>query len=105
MGSAPNRINDRGQIVGSYSTITTGNHAFPTRGYLWDRGEVTLIDVPGALHTAANDIDNQGQIVGYYVDAEGIGHGFLRDRSGTFTTIDIPGAIATAIRASTNAAR
>ena len=27
-----------------------------------------------------------------------MGHGFLRDRSGTFTTIDIPGATVTAIR-------
>jgi uncharacterized membrane protein len=98
LGSAPNRINDRGQIVGSYSTLTNKNHAFPARGYLWDRGEVTLIDVPGAQHTSPNDIDNQGQIVGYYVDTEGIGHGFLRDHSGTFTTIDIPGAIVTAIR-------
>ena len=32
-------------------------------------------------------------------DASGGIHGFLRDASGTFTTIDVPGAIVTSIKA------
>jgi probable HAF family extracellular repeat protein len=97
LGSQAARINDRGQIVGNYSTLTKSNHFFPSRGYVWDRGDVTLIDVPGAQSTTANDIDNQGQIVGVYFDAAGVFHSFLRDPSGNFTTVDIPGAVVTAV--------
>jgi hypothetical protein len=60
---------------------------------------VTPIDVPGALHTQAVDIDNHGRIAGEYQDAAGIFHGFARDLSGTFTTVDVPGASATSITA------
>ncbi|MFL5265025.1 MAG: hypothetical protein ACJ8AH_00290 [Stellaceae bacterium] len=60
---------------------------------------MTPIDVPGALHTQAVDIDNHGRIAGEYQDAAGIFHGFARDLSGTFTTVDVPGASATSITA------
>jgi probable HAF family extracellular repeat protein len=97
LASGAIKINDRGQMVGTYSTLTNKNHAFPTRGFLLDRGVITLVDVPGAQHTVPYDIDNRERIVGHYVDADGIGHGFLRDRHGNFTTIDPPGAILTEI--------
>lgn len=53
-------------------------------------GDITLIDVPGATVTAAHGINNRGQIAGFYVDAGGTLHGFLRSR-GSFRTIDVPG--------------
>ena len=34
-----------------------------------------------------------------YLDGAGMGHGFLRDASGAFTTIDVPSATLTAITA------
>ena len=34
-------------------------------------------------------------ITGFYSDASGVGHGFLRSRLGTFKTFDVPGAITT----------
>jgi probable HAF family extracellular repeat protein len=37
-------------------------------------------------------INPQGQIVGYYNDADGRAHGFLLS-GGSFSTIDVPGAI------------
>jgi probable HAF family extracellular repeat protein len=40
-------------------------------------GEYTTLDFPGAMNTVANGINNLGQIVGYYVDANGNEHGFL----------------------------
>ena len=47
-------------------------------------------------------LNDRGQVVGTYVDADGRGHGFLLDRGhgarrdkGVFTTIDPPGALAT----------
>ena len=34
-------------------------------------------------------------ITGYYADANGVGHGFLRTHDGSFTTFDAPGAAGT----------
>ena len=33
-----------------------------------------------------------GTIMGNYLDADNLSHGFLRNRDGTFTTFDAPGA-------------
>src|SRR4051794_16662368 len=51
------------------------------------------IDLPGAFFTHASDINNAGQIVGFFSDSTG-GHGFL-DTGGSFTLIDVPGAVQT----------
>ena len=47
------------------------------------KGEITTIDVPGAgagagQGTFAVSINPAGAITGYYVDANNVGHGFLR---------------------------
>ena len=59
---------------------------------LLDKGVYTPFDFPGALITSAFDINNRGQITGYYFDAERKAHGYVRDRNGDYTTIDVPGA-------------
>ena len=82
--TSPLRINDPGQIVGSY--IAGGI----TQGFRLDAGVVTTINVPGATSTIAEGINASGQIVGTYI-AGGIEHGFLLD-SGVFTTLEPPGA-------------
>ena len=57
------------------------------------RATIITFDVPGASQvTQAFGINPAGTIVGYYVDASDVGHGFLRAKDGTFTTIDAPGA-------------
>ena len=58
---------------------------------------LTTFDAPGAgtasgQGTFANDINPEGAITGYYLDASGVFHGFLRAKHGTFTTFDAPGA-------------
>ena len=63
-------INPSGQIVGVY-VDSTGE-----RGFLYDRGVFTLIDVPGAAATLAYGINPSGQIAGSYIDSTGT-HGFL----------------------------
>jgi uncharacterized membrane protein len=98
LASGPGAINDRGQVVGTYSTLTRLNHAFPVRGYLWHRGELTLVDFPDAVNTVPNDIDNSGRIVGEYVDQAGVGHGFVREADGRFSTLDVPGAVSSSIQ-------
>src|SRR5262249_55718642 len=53
-------------------------------------GVITRIDDPNAgAYTVANYINNEGQIAGYYKDANNISHGFLYDH-GTFTDIVDP---------------
>ncbi|MBE7414454.1 MAG: hypothetical protein HS130_04155 [Deltaproteobacteria bacterium] len=52
--------------------------------------EFTTIEVPGALWTSANGINNLGHIVGTYSDGTG-SHGFLYDGTG-YLTIDYPGS-------------
>jgi hypothetical protein len=53
---------------------------------------IVTIDPPGSTLTQAFGINNLGAIVGQYVDASALKHGFLRAPDGTFTTIDAPGA-------------
>ncbi len=86
-------MNERNQIVGYYS----GLNLFPSRfnhGFILDHGVVTTLDDPNAVSmggTEAADINNKSQIVGGYVDRQGLGHGFLLQK-GVYTNIDDPNA-------------
>lgn len=55
-----------------------------------------VISYPGATLTAAEDINNDGTIVGFY-DLSGTTHGFELS-NGIFSTIDYPGATATFVK-------
>jgi probable HAF family extracellular repeat protein len=65
-------------------------------GFLLERGQMTVIEHPdapedpSATNTAASDLNDRGQIVGYYTDANGTYHGYRYDK-GRFTRIDPPG--------------
>ena len=48
------------------------------------------IAFPGAVTTYADFVNAAGAVVGSYVDADGMPHGFIRNPDGSFTTIDIP---------------
>ncbi len=86
-------INDPGEIVGTYTPDaatyppSTDYHAFFAKN-----GVVTVFDPPGAASSSAVDINNAGQIVGYYTDASGQSHAFL-DENGTFTSFAPPDAV------------
>jgi probable HAF family extracellular repeat protein len=66
----------------------------PSPGFLLDRGRYIKIAFPGALTTSANGINNRGEVVGEYRDANGRIHGYVWQR-GRFQTVDAPGAAAT----------
>lgn len=70
-GTDVNGINDFGEIVGTYYDAT-GYH-----GFLYAGGSFTTIDVPGWYIGGAYGISNSGSIVGYYVDANQVRHGFI----------------------------
>ena len=79
--------NGHSQAVGTFFN-ETGAHAF-----LYDNGEFSEIPIEGALFSFAFDINDRGDIVGYYVNEDYEGLGFLIDRHGDFTEITIPEAI------------
>jgi probable HAF family extracellular repeat protein len=59
-----------------------------------DQFKFFAITPPGSTFTQAFGINDAGQIVGDYNDADGVEHGFL-DADGSFINIDEPGASAT----------
>ena len=53
----------------------------------------TIFDVPGATMTQPFGVNDNGVVVGAFTDAPlNLNHGFVRDPSGSFTTVDVPGA-------------
>ncbi len=49
-----------------------------------------IITFPGAINTYGDFVNAAGAVVGSYVNADGIPHGFIRHPDGSFTTIDLP---------------
>jgi hypothetical protein len=75
--------------AGASAAGSSAQIQFP--GFLLDRGRYTAFEVAGAVtQTFPIGINDRGQIVGYYDDADGL-HGFLRQKDGRFRTIDFPG--------------
>src|SRR5262249_43051233 len=56
----------------------------------------TLANVPGADATNATGTNPEGDIAGLHISGGGQ-HGFLRSRSGVFSSIDVPGATLTQV--------
>jgi uncharacterized membrane protein len=77
--TGPRWINERGDIVGFFAYVNTADDCFappPLHGFLLRQGKYTAIDVPGSTSTAALAINDDGEIVGWYVDKNGNTHGF-----------------------------
>ena len=98
-----NAINNTGTIAGKYRIeVEVGTNAVQDfdHGLLIDGGVFTVVDVPGALNTELNGINDALDIVGYYsvLTNSWPGYrirGFLKQGS-VFTAIDFPGALFTA---------
>jgi uncharacterized membrane protein len=89
----PLALNNRGQVVGSYTDAGAPPDRFApnTRhGFRWDRGRITRLDVPRSVATAGFGINDEGRVTGAYADAAGRNHGFVLHR-GRYRTIDAPG--------------
>jgi probable HAF family extracellular repeat protein len=96
MGTYAIKINNVGQIVGTFNTTSRTVTALGGQGYLLDRGRFISIAPPGAMFSQALGINNLGQVVGEYLDSDGVNHGFLWHR-GRFTTIDVPRSAGTSV--------
>ena len=95
-GTLPMSINVGGDITGFYVDANDVRHGFLRAAAT---GTITApIDAPGAGTTAIQgtvplSIDAAGDITGFYEDANGTFHGFVRTANGTITApIDAPGA-------------
>ena len=96
---APFGVNEGGQISGVYTDAAHADHGFVLSGGSFTSFDHPQADGSRAFAVAGTDgagINNGGQVAGGYAKA-GVLHGFVRDASGTFTTIDLPGHLHTGI--------
>ncbi len=93
-------INDEGMAVGNAFESGTATYPslVPSVAWIWDPASLSysFFTVTGAAEysTAPNDINDNGQVAGWFEDANNNYHGFLKEY-GTFTVIDVPGAAVT----------
>ena len=84
-------VNDLGQAVGAFSDETGITHSFIRDKH----GNFTMLpDVTGAVLTEAASINNRGDIVGFYRDANFVPHGFIL-QNGVYTSYDYAGSTRT----------
>jgi probable HAF family extracellular repeat protein len=91
-------VNNHAQVVGSYNSSLscpagTNSCALPSSGFLYQDGQLTTIDFPGAANTALSAINDHGEIVGGFendINTAGMPFIYL---DGTFTRLDVPGAM------------
>ena len=70
--TAPQGINDEGDVSGVYSDASGVRHGF----VLTRSGRLITIDVPGVINTALFGVSDNGNVAGYYKTADGVYHGF-----------------------------
>jgi hypothetical protein len=92
-GRAQGHNSMRGDILGSMNS----NRQTLKSGLSARSGQYsyTQVDVPGSVFTGITAINSSRQTVGWYDDAGGTTHGFLRNVDGSIVTIDYPAAIFT----------
>ncbi len=85
-GTVMNRINNIGQMVGTFID-SSGLH-----GFLLDEGVFTAFDAPtSSRFTHAYGLNDRGDVVGVYSDAQFVYHGYLL-QDGVFTEVTVPDA-------------
>jgi probable HAF family extracellular repeat protein len=91
--AAAARLAPMGEQAAGPSPLVAGSAPAPEDvGYVLERGQARTVAVPGATRTIAAGINDRGEVVGKYQNADGRDHGFLRDRWGRYRRIDVPGA-------------
>jgi hypothetical protein len=88
-------INLFGAVAGLYIDANNLVHGYVRSPW----GEFTTFDAPGegpygvgCSADCSMGLNDSGEITGYYLDANGVYHGYLRSPEGTFTIFDAPGA-------------
>lgn len=91
VGTVAYDINDHGVIVGDYYDCLSG---CPERGFVLSNGVFTTVDAPGAGPggTGVEGINNKGDIVGFFYNAEGETEGFVAIPAPEPITVSVFGA-------------
>jgi hypothetical protein len=87
--------NDYGQAAGYYSSNVSGTD--PDVPYVYDEfgGVFEVYTIPGATGGAqATGINNSSDVCGFYIDAQGVNHGWLQIL-GHITVLNYPGSTGT----------
>ena len=96
-------LNSRGQVVGHLLDLTWSRRSV----LLDDKDKPTLFDWPGTTLTQATAINDQGVIVGVYLNVDdpkfGLHRSFVRDTKGKLSPFDFPGARQTQVSGINNA--
>jgi hypothetical protein len=82
-------INNSNQIVG-YTIDEAGD-----RGFLYESGKITHLNVHEAADTLVAGINDSGEAAGGWLDSSNVFHGFLWTQAQGFTSFDVPHATAT----------
>jgi uncharacterized membrane protein len=93
-------INNTGRIVGTYVVGAGLDARF--HGFLLSDGEYSVIDPPDSTGTALYGINDAGQMIGFYRDANQASHGLVLS-DGEYSTLDVPGSTLTAAYGINNA--
>jgi len=92
-------INSSGEIAGFYQTNTTCTETVldirymsscTKHGFTYINGTYKTVDVPGAVSTVVNGLNDYGDLVGTYTTNDGGIHGFLWLHTGTIRAINPP---------------
>ncbi len=91
----PQKINERGDIVGEFIDSTA-----VTRGFVRFKNgtfSAPIVDPNDTVgFTEGRGINNSGTVCGDYASSDGNNHGFFLS-GGTFTEYDVPGAVSTTV--------
>ncbi len=81
-------VNDTGTIAGYHGAATTPQN--PNKGFTFTfSSSFTDENFPDSVQTQVVGINNLGNTGGFYIDGNGVTHGFL-DTQGSFNTVDAP---------------
>jgi hypothetical protein len=104
-GPAPRDAGARAAMIKRTFKCLQATGQMPATGAPPRGGQFVTFDPPGSTLTQPSGIAPDGTIAGYYIDASGVQHGFLRIPTGGFATFDPPGSISTYVASmSTNGA-
>ncbi len=93
VNTIPLGINNKGDRVGAL-TLTDGTRP----AYISLAGKITTFTVPGATATFAYQLNTTKDVIGYYLDAAGVPHGYTRDPNGNLAfPINAPGSTGTVL--------
>ena len=98
LDTLPLGLNNFGDLVGTAIFSDNTQPAFVSLD-----GTITTFAVPDATATFAYQLNATNEIIGYYIDAAGVSHGYTRDSAGNLTyPIDVAGATGTLLLGNNN---